>query len=48
MGKDLLAEFRQYRKTASMLADFAVNMERSLADEYTPWPDRPSLQAKKH
>jgi hypothetical protein len=33
LGKDLLAEFRQYRKAASKLADFALNMERSLADE---------------
>jgi hypothetical protein len=46
-GKDLLAEFRHYRKTASKLADFAVNMERSLADEHTPWPKRPSLKAKR-
>jgi hypothetical protein len=41
LGKDLLAEFRQGRKAASKLTDFALNMERSLADEHTPWPERP-------
>jgi hypothetical protein len=43
LGKNLLNEFRQHRKTASKLADFALNMERSLADEHTPWPKRPCL-----
>jgi hypothetical protein len=43
LGKDLLDEFRQHRKIASKLADFAINMERSLADGNAPWPARPCL-----
>ena len=46
LGKKLLTEFRQHRKTASKLADFAVNIERSLTDEHTPWPKRPCLSLK--
>jgi hypothetical protein len=45
-GKDLLADFRKYRNFASKLADFARTIERSLVDEHTPWPERPTLQAK--
>jgi hypothetical protein len=46
-GKDLLVEFRTYRNSASKLADYARTMERSLADEHTPWPARPILPIKK-
>jgi hypothetical protein len=39
--KDLLAEFRWQRNVAIKLRDYALNVERALSDEYTPWPNRP-------
>jgi hypothetical protein len=46
-GKDLLVEFRKYRNTTSKLADYARTMERSLADEHTPWPVKPMLSPQR-
>jgi hypothetical protein len=39
--KDLLAEFRWQRNVAIKLRDYALNVERALSDEHTPWPNRP-------
>jgi hypothetical protein len=39
--KDLLAEFRWQRSVATKLRDYALNIERALSDEHTPWPNRP-------
>lgn len=41
--KDLLAEFRWQRNVWMKLRDFALNMQRALSDEHTPWPSRPEL-----
>jgi hypothetical protein len=41
--KDLLAEFRWQRNVAVQLRDYALNIERALSDEHTPWPSRPTL-----
>lgn len=42
MRKDLLAEFRWQRNVAVKLRDYALNVERALSDEHTPWPSRPT------
>jgi hypothetical protein len=39
--KNLLAEYRWQRNVATKLRDYALNIERALSDEYTPWPKRP-------
>jgi hypothetical protein len=39
--KNLLAEFRWQRNVATKLRDYALNIERALSDEHTPWPSRP-------
>ena len=39
--KDLLAEFRWQRNVAIKLRDYALNVDRALSDEHTPWPNRP-------
>ncbi len=41
LRKNLLAEFRWHRDSATRLRDFVINMERALSDETTPWPNRP-------
>jgi hypothetical protein len=41
MRKNLLAEFRWQRNAATKLRDYALNIERALSDEHTPWPSRP-------
>jgi len=41
--KDLLAEFRWQRNVATKLRDYALNIERALSDDHTPWPSRPKL-----
>jgi hypothetical protein len=40
--KDLLAEFRWQRDVFTKLRDYALNIERALMDEHTPWPNRPA------
>jgi hypothetical protein len=41
MRKSLLAEFRWQRNVATKLRDYALNIERALSDDHTPWPSRP-------
>jgi hypothetical protein len=40
--KDLLAEYRWQRNVLTKLRDYALTIERSLVDDYTPWPKRPN------
>jgi hypothetical protein len=44
--KDLLAEFRWQLNVAIKLRDYAINVERALSDEHTPWPKRPAWPAR--
>ncbi len=42
-GKELLSEFRWYRKTADALSSYAQNVRLGLYAESFSWPNRPSL-----
>jgi hypothetical protein len=45
--KNVLAEFRRQRDITMKLRDYALNIERALSDEHTPWPKRPPRLASK-
>jgi len=46
--RNLLSEFRWQRTAATKLRDYALNVERALSDEHTPWPYRPKWPDRPH
>jgi hypothetical protein len=51
VGKDILAEFEWYEKSADTLILFARNVRAAIENDDAPWPNRPQmpiLQQKEH
>jgi hypothetical protein len=47
-GKNLIEVFTWTRESILVLRDFAALLDRALAADGAPWPDRPSLPARPH
>ncbi len=46
LGKDILSELRWFRDYASLLRNFAIEIDHALSDYKRPWPDRPKLPVR--
>ena len=46
--KDILAEFSWYARSASVLKQYAVDVEAALSSTRRPWPDKPRMPILEH